>query len=421
MNPVVVIGAGLAGLTAARILSRAGMSVRVVEATGHVGGRVRTREVQGFTLDVGYQVLFTAYPAVKRHLDLGRLDLVHLKPGAVIHRHDRVERVGDPIRDPGSLVADLTSTSLGARDKWLVAKLAATLAKPAPHELLRERDGTTLDYLRDFGFSYAAIDHFFAPFFGGILLKRNLSPSASLFKYYFRMLMQGATAVPRSGMGEIPRQLAEDLNVTPNMRVRALRPHAGGVTVHTELGDIEASSVIVATDPPDIARLTGARVPMEGVGSTYLYYAADVQLDDEARLLLNAAGGLVNHAAWVSNALPERAPAGKHLLTVTVLGVPELTDPHLDHAVRAELSRWYGPDEVTKLTLLRVDRLPFAQFAQPPGFSAGLAGHGTRMPGVLIASEATSMSSIQGAMESGEKAAAILLGDVRVLSRPRGA
>lgn len=416
-----VIGAGLAGLAAARTLQRAGVRVRVLEASGQLGGRVRSRHIQGFTLDLGFQVLFTAYPAARRLLDFAALDLVAIPPGAVVHHHGRTDLLGDPLRDRAALLPTLRAGTLTLRDKLLVGKLALELAAPPAHSLLRGPDESTLDFLRSFGFSYAAIDGFFGPFFGGIFLKRDLSPSARLFRYYFRMLMDGAVAVPRGGMGEIPKQLAQGLNVTPNVRVERLRPHQGGVTLHTSAGEIDVHQVIVAASPPEIARLTGAQVPQRAVASTYLYYASDLPLDEQPRLLLNAYGGAINNAIWASNANPELAPAGKHLLTVTVLGLPQQNDELLDHAVRAELSRWYGPDEVAKLRLLALDRIPFAQFAQPPGFAHTLAGHATPLPNVLIASEATSMSSIQGALESGEKAAAIVLNDVRALSRPRGA
>lgn len=421
MDSVVVIGAGLAGLTAARTLSRAGVRVRVLEAGREVGGRVRTRRVEGFTLDLGFQVLFTAYPAVGRNLDLEALDLVPIPPGAVIHHGPRTDLVGDPLRDPATLLPTLRTGALTLRDKLLIGKLAAELKVLAAHSLLSGPEQSTLDYLRDFGFSDEAIGNFFAPFFGGIFLKRDLSPSAGVFRYYFRMLMDGQTATPRRGMGEIPRQLARDLNVTTDLRVDRLEAGSGGVTLHTNVGQLRADKVIVAASPPEIVRLTGARLPSEPVSSTYLYYAADVPLDAEPRLLLNAGRDTVNNAIWASNAAPNLAPQGRHLLTVTVLGDPRQDDLQLDHAVRAELSRWYGAAEVGKLRLLALDRIPFAQFAQPPGFEASLAGHATPLPNVLIASEATSLSSIQGAMESGEKAAAILLGDVAGMSRPRGA
>ena len=418
---VIVVGAGLAGLTAARVLQAAGARVRVLEATGDVGGRVRTRVIDGYRVDLGFQVLFTAYPAVRRQLDLKALDLVPIPPGAAIHRAGRVDVLGDPIRDPASLLATVRSGALSLRDKLLVGRLAASLARGEPHELLQGPDGSTLDFLREFGFSYAAIDHFFAPFFGGIFLRRDLSTSSRLFRYYFRTLMNGAAAIPRHGMGEIARQLARDLNVSPYVRVERLDARPDGVTLRANVGDIEADAVVVATDPPEITHLTGKAVPRTPVSSTYLSYGAEVQLDAEPRLLLNAQDGLVNNAHWSSNANPALSPAGRHLLTVTVLGLPELDENALDHAVRAELSRWYGADEVAKLRLLALDRIRFAQFAQPPGYERDLVGHGTPLPNVVIASEVTSSSSIQGAIESGEKAAAALLGDLRTLSRPRGA
>ena len=61
---VVVVGAGLAGLSCARTLHRGGRSVAVLEAGDGVGGRVRTDVVDGFRLDRGFQILLTAYPEV---------------------------------------------------------------------------------------------------------------------------------------------------------------------------------------------------------------------------------------------------------------------------------------------------------------------------------------------------------------------
>jgi phytoene dehydrogenase-like protein len=61
---VVVVGAGLAGLACARGLTARGLDVRVLEAGDAVGGRVRTDHVDGFTLDRGFQVLNTGYPAL---------------------------------------------------------------------------------------------------------------------------------------------------------------------------------------------------------------------------------------------------------------------------------------------------------------------------------------------------------------------
>ncbi len=71
-EPVVVVGAGLAGLSCAVALHDAGIPVRVFEASDGVGGRVRTDRVDGFTLDRGFQVALTAYPEMHRQLDMRR-------------------------------------------------------------------------------------------------------------------------------------------------------------------------------------------------------------------------------------------------------------------------------------------------------------------------------------------------------------
>lgn len=52
---VVVIGAGLAGLVAARELTRAGLQVLVLEARDRVGGRTYTLNTGGIPLEMGGQ------------------------------------------------------------------------------------------------------------------------------------------------------------------------------------------------------------------------------------------------------------------------------------------------------------------------------------------------------------------------------
>src|SRR6056297_2575727 len=100
MTEVVVAGGGLAGLVAARHLAAAGHDVTLYEAEETVGGRVRTVEADGFVMDRGFQVLFTAYPAARRELDYDGLDLRYFAPGAVLARPGRRSVLADPIRDP---------------------------------------------------------------------------------------------------------------------------------------------------------------------------------------------------------------------------------------------------------------------------------------------------------------------------------
>ena len=127
---VIVVGAGLAGLTCARELQRRRVDVAVLEASDGVGGRVRTDVVDGFRLDRGFQVFFTAYPAAKRQLDMDRLDLRRFQPGAIIAVGTRREVLSDPLRDPGSAIRSALSPVVMPRDKVLTALLAARVIAP---------------------------------------------------------------------------------------------------------------------------------------------------------------------------------------------------------------------------------------------------------------------------------------------------
>lgn len=96
---VAVIGAGFAGLTAARELQRAGRTVRVLEARDRVGGRTDTTEVGGVTVDLGGQWVG---PGQQRVYDLAAELGVETFPqfeagDAVLLRNGRAERRGDVV------------------------------------------------------------------------------------------------------------------------------------------------------------------------------------------------------------------------------------------------------------------------------------------------------------------------------------
>lgn len=98
--PVVVVGAGAAGLTCARHLQRAGRAVQIVEAATRPGGRIHTRTIGAFRCDQGFQVVLDSYPEVRRELDLRALRLGRFEPGAWVRWRGRLHRLSDPRRRP---------------------------------------------------------------------------------------------------------------------------------------------------------------------------------------------------------------------------------------------------------------------------------------------------------------------------------
>ena len=83
-SPVLIVGAGMAGLACAVTLHRAGVPFLLFDGDNQVGGRVRTDEVDGYRLDRGFQVLLTAYPEARRFLDYKKLDLQRCYPGSQV-------------------------------------------------------------------------------------------------------------------------------------------------------------------------------------------------------------------------------------------------------------------------------------------------------------------------------------------------
>ncbi len=263
---VVVVGAGLSGLVAARRLHRAGLDVQVVEAGDDVGGRVRTDLVDGWRLDRGFQVLNTAYPAVAAELDLTVLSLRELTRGALVHSDGRRHRLADPRRDPRGAVSTAVDPLLGVRDKALLAALAARVSVGDGHRLVEAADVPAAAALRDRGFSEAAVAGFFRPFFSGVFLEDELATSSRFLDLMLRMFVRGRSTVPARGMVEVPRQLAAGL---PAGAVHLSTPAEGltGTSVRTPAGTVRARAVVCATDATAAAGLvTGlADVPWRSV------------------------------------------------------------------------------------------------------------------------------------------------------------
>jgi phytoene dehydrogenase-like protein len=107
--PVVIVGAGLAGLACAIELQEKNVSFVIVESSDRVGGRVATDKLQGYTLDRGFQVLLTSYPECIRMLDYSKLKLNHFTPGAQVFSGGSLHTVADPFRAPASMISTLMS------------------------------------------------------------------------------------------------------------------------------------------------------------------------------------------------------------------------------------------------------------------------------------------------------------------------
>lgn len=410
---VIVVGAGLSGLAAARHLTQHGVEVTVLEGSDGLGGRVRTDLVDGYRLDRGFQLYNPAYPEGARVLDHEALDLKAFVAGArIVVDHAgrrRVLRVADPIRQPSWAVPSLLAR---VGSPWSLARFGAYAASRAVRSvpsLLRDPDVTTEEALRRAGADEALLETVLRPFLSGVFLESELSTSRRFLDVVLKSFVRGTPAVPALGMQRIPEQLGAGLDVRLGHRVAAVSPRS----VQVVDGDAHtADAVIVATDPTAAADLLpGLRAPAAHAVTTW-YYRPDCApgdlADGEAVLVLDGArrGPLVNTVV-LTHAAPDYAPAGNALVAASALGARE--NPAQDAAVREHLGWLYG--------------LPTAGWELIGGYSIPYALPAMEVPfelqrpvrleqGLYVAGDHRDTSSIQGALVSGRRAARAVLKDL---------
>ncbi|BCJ63700.1 hypothetical protein Prubr_07210 [Polymorphospora rubra] len=201
---VLVIGAGLAGLAAARRLHRAGIDWQLLEASDRVGGRVTTDEVDGFQLDRGFQVLNTAYPRLTALVDVDRLDLREFTAGVLVRRAGRPHRLTNPLRDPTGAPSAALAGIGRLSDRLRFAALATRLATTDPDRLLAAPEISTQTALRRAGLSHGIIEELLRPFLSGVFADRELTTSSHVFAMVVRSFARGRIGVPARGWPPCP-------------------------------------------------------------------------------------------------------------------------------------------------------------------------------------------------------------------------
>lgn len=428
MEPVIIIGAGVSGLSCAGELHRHGIAVRVVEAAEEVGGRIATHTVDGFRCDRGFQVLPVADPLIARHLDLDRLRLGAFARGACIYRSTARHHLADPRRHPAAGLQALAgpwswrSLLRLARWGWRIHRQGPP-TQAAGTSIAAELDACGLD-----GTLRSA---FLQPWLAGITLDPDLQADAAGVHDYVRAFLMGPACLPAGGMAAVPRQLAERLPADALLTgtpVDAITAEGVRLRDGTVIG---ARAVVVAADGSEASRLLAPAaadapaVPAPAWRGVQALHFALPAADDiaSAWLVLDGDGpGPIASLTFPSRVAADYAPAGWDVATVAVLPGPAHRPGGLDAAtfadaqaveaaVRSRLGQWYGAERTAAWRLLRHDHIRQALPTQTTGDLTPWTRSHRLSRGLFLCGDHRTRPGTAAAIASGLQAAQAVLQD----------
>ncbi len=397
---IYIIGAGISGLIAAYELEQAGYSPVVLEKADAVGGRVRTVEKNGYHLDLGFQVLLSAYPLANKYLDFDALRLRRLESGSQIYVDGKRFLIGDALRNIRLLAPTLLADIGSLTDKVKVLALSRRLKKKSLGAIFDSPETSTLEYLRSQGFSEKIIDRFFRPFFSGIFLEPELRTSSRMFEFVYKMFGEGYATIPEQGIGAISKQLKKKLKTTQFQFGQEVKQVTNErITLGNGQELIHNGVIITANASALVSNMNDQAIQWKSC--TCLYFEVERTNIPEGTIALVADKGKLSN-----NLYAYKDASGKQLLSVTTLKHTGKTNEELTQAIEAEVKEYCGIQQIKHIANFRISEalpdLTHLKMTTSPSESQ-LTDH------IFLAGDVLFNGSLNAAMESGRLAALGLL------------
>jgi len=403
---VVIVGAGLSGLSAAIHLRELGVDSHIVEASDGVGGRLRSDVVDGFTFDRGFSVHNPAYPEARALLDHELLDIRSFEPGVAYRTETGLQYLAHPRAGWRGLRRSIGAARLHPRAAAAFAAYAVGCAALSHDALMRRPRISARAALRQAGVDAAGMRALVLPFLQGVLLEAQLETSRRVVDEILVSFVKGTPGVPALGMQAIAAQLVARVPsdaLSLNSRVDSLQLRDDGVTARGDGFEVRARKAILAVSHDVVPTLLPDIEPRRSRAVTTYYHRSTTPghelLDGRAWVLTDMLRRTpIANSIVLTNAAPSYAPSGETLVSTSVLGLHREIGPE---AIRKHLSYIYGVDASTWEELARYEiahALPEFTASTPDVFTQPRRH-------VWLAGDYCDSPSINGALRSGRTAA----------------
>ena len=400
MKTAIVVGAGISGLSCALELEKNGYQVQILEKENHPGGRVHSDIVDGYILNRGFQVLQTGYPETKRLLDYKKLELCNLDPEVWIMNNNKIKKLYDPVQNSSNLLKAAFSNVGTFWDKLRLLQLRQSTTSRSTNTIFQENETTSLEQIKNYGFSESIINEFFKPLFGGAFLDNELNTTSRMFNFVYKIFSIAPIAIPKYGMKSIPEQLEAKLESKISFNTNVVKLDNKNIFLENET--LSADAIVLAANHNSARQLIPSIEEIHWNSTSCYYFIADSPPFSSKVVLLNGDNrGEINNVFVPTNISKAYSPNNKSIISVSTIGLNNNEDE-----IRNELNNWFG-NQTEDWKLLHTYHIEQAL----PRMSVPSVSHSQYVNGIHLCGDYLTSSSIHGSMHSGRMTANQIIAD----------
>lgn len=411
---IIIVGAGIAGLSAAIYLREKGYeNITFIEESDRPGGRLKTEYIDGYTLNIGFHLYNTAYSYAEELLDTDALNLKYLDQGVLLINEKKLKKILTPLKKHLFIPFFLLSNFGTLNDRIKFVKKRLTLKQMDEDEIFDKYEIKSSSILKKMGFSSKIIESFFRPYFSSIFLEEELITSRRMLDYYLKMNIEGNVGIPSKGIEAIPLQLSSQFskeNFVFNSKVVDYTANK----VITENGDEHDFDCLVLTSAQIKLKsnLKNERVKKNYLGSTCLYFSSDKKPYSEPLICINSNNPkLISNITVLTNISKLFAPKGKELISVTLNGFTVADDKVLENEVRKELLNSFGT-QIDNWKIIKIYRIEYALQSQEFITGKGRINEMRLESNVYVCGDYLFYGNIDAAVKSGKLVSEIMHKDL---------